>query len=838
MTSGGSDAAILNVPSGTTMRFATLVALAVASTLFIFGSYAESWPVTTFLDNTACQVKAELYLTSTGVVDPDESRWAAYRDCMSGLVLPRLGWLFGGLLALFAVAAGIYRARPAWRIRRSRLERLDLSPALREKLREPLAELVARAGLRQAPEFLLDPASTRAGGVAFGRRRRPVVCLDAGLVALVDRDRATFDAVVLHELAHVRNGDVATTYATLAVWRAFLLVALLPYTVLQLNPLLFSKTPLASPVFFALSSPITQVHLLRLVAMVVLAYLARTAVLRSRERYADALVARWTGTSDPYAALTDSPRRRRVLRWIAIHPSAAARVAAMRDPRSLLRPGFWEVLLSALAVQLAWSNLTGGLSTINWYRAGNESFLVMRVVWGVVIGALVCVVAWRGSAYRRAGGTGRGTFALPGLALGLGVVLGLNLSVRTLSPPALLPVAAILVAAVLVSCWAGYCVGLLGDRVRGPAGLLTACAIVVVCVSCLGWAHESVIGDLAWRDFVGPALALHPPVVDAALVPFVLNSERVLTAAALALLWLVPLASGRGVRFGLLAGLVGAAGWIPVVFAVRAVAGSDPLALSAWELIAVFGVQLVLAVVVARQADWAVALLATWVVGVVGCVGIWLLHLADWQVDSVLAARPLQVLPFAGTVAALLGAAVVRGWRAPSADQAWRPGRLALACLVLVSAPAVVWWPSAPKATELLAPPVPAVVNQDEAVNIWIYGGGWNRFMAVMTANNEVFQAFSAQDVPRIVSACENVLAPVREGVDFPKPPGEQVRTTWTTALASIEPGARECLRIYRDGSGDGDLMVTSFRASLDQLGQTLTLLNEARDRALQVGGG
>ena len=37
-----------------------------------------------------------------------------------------------------------------------------------------------------------------------------------------------FRAVVLHELAHLRNGGVDVTYATIALWRMFLVLALLP----------------------------------------------------------------------------------------------------------------------------------------------------------------------------------------------------------------------------------------------------------------------------------------------------------------------------------------------------------------------------------------------------------------------------------------------------------------------------------------------------------------------------------------------------------------------------------------------------------------------------------
>jgi beta-lactamase regulating signal transducer with metallopeptidase domain len=50
-----------------------------------------------------------------------------------------------------------------------------------------------------------------------------------GLLALRLDDHARFRTVVLHELAHVRNGDVTVAYVTVTVWRAFVPLVLLPY---------------------------------------------------------------------------------------------------------------------------------------------------------------------------------------------------------------------------------------------------------------------------------------------------------------------------------------------------------------------------------------------------------------------------------------------------------------------------------------------------------------------------------------------------------------------------------------------------------------------------------
>lgn len=53
-----------------------------------------------------------------------------------------------------------------------------------------------------------------------------------------DTDPSAFRAVMLHELAHLRNRDVDKTYFTIGIWRAFVVVALIPFLILNLHPVL------------------------------------------------------------------------------------------------------------------------------------------------------------------------------------------------------------------------------------------------------------------------------------------------------------------------------------------------------------------------------------------------------------------------------------------------------------------------------------------------------------------------------------------------------------------------------------------------------------------------
>src|SRR5258705_11090935 len=83
-----------------------------------------------------------------------------------------------------------------------------------------------------------------------------------------------FRAVLLHELAHIRNGDLNKTYFAVATWYAFMAVALAPF-------------------LLAMSRDFLSAQIWRALALVLLVYLSRTAVLRVRETYAAVCAADW-----------------------------------------------------------------------------------------------------------------------------------------------------------------------------------------------------------------------------------------------------------------------------------------------------------------------------------------------------------------------------------------------------------------------------------------------------------------------------------------------------------------------------------------------------------------
>ena len=90
--------------------------------------------------------------------------------------------------------------------------------------------------------------------------------------------------MLLHEFAHIRSGDVTAARGTIAVWRGFLLVALLPYLVIAA---ILSAHGSVAGLEGASTSTIDQRDLLIALVLACLGYLARSDVLRHREIYAD-----------------------------------------------------------------------------------------------------------------------------------------------------------------------------------------------------------------------------------------------------------------------------------------------------------------------------------------------------------------------------------------------------------------------------------------------------------------------------------------------------------------------------------------------------------------------
>jgi Zn-dependent protease with chaperone function len=410
--------------AGTTVRFALLVLLLVASSLNLIPGLSEQLLVSQhdLGMQAACMLAAGIdpSLNYQTMVANGMKNDAAYRACDAPYD-PNLTWVNLTVVAvLLVVAIGVYWFQPAWRGRRSRvvaMEAVDGTGGIRGQLNE----LVDAAGLTdRVTRFVVDPAKATAGAVVFGRGRVATVCLYGGLIAVREADERRFRAVVLHELAHIRNRDVGVTNATVAVWRVFLALVLLPAAALdaydEYQGIGWSLSGASLPGLHVFNAH----HDAVLPLIVVAVYLTRASVLRSREIYADVRAVRWRASSAPWDAAPGQIRlgRRRRLRagfaqaW-RTHPSPVLRRQSLTDPRALFALDATTMIITGLTADIIFDE------GIPYLGVPDEVLLVAGLV--IAIGG---IAQWRAVVHAIL--TGRPVPAgwRTGLWLGLGFAIG------------------------------------------------------------------------------------------------------------------------------------------------------------------------------------------------------------------------------------------------------------------------------------------------------------------------------------------------------------------------------------------------------------------------------
>ncbi|GHJ34788.1 M48 family metallopeptidase [Streptomyces sp. TS71-3] len=340
----------------------------------------------------------------------------------------------GPITQSFLTTTGLLATATAlhyWFRSTSRARRRGVRPVTAEALPDlhtELGALAERAVPRVRVRFLIDLLDPAANGVAFGRAGRRYVLLGRGVLPLLDRDREAFEALVLHELAHLRNHDVDLTMITLGFLRVWSVLAFAPVALGRLIAVVIGLYPRVYGESFA-----------QMLGLALLLVVARAQVLRTREYGADARVVEWQGRSAPLgrllAAVDDTgrtrrtpaargraagPLRRLALRLSITHPSGADRRAALADPRPLVTPAFGFALVLGACLVLVWQPSSSPVAhwaygTI-WGIWRPEPFTVLLVI---VLGLAVL----RATLYR-------GTSRLPALrwGLGLGAVVGYLLS--------------------------------------------------------------------------------------------------------------------------------------------------------------------------------------------------------------------------------------------------------------------------------------------------------------------------------------------------------------------------------------------------------------------------
>ncbi|MET8757922.1 M48 family metalloprotease [Lentzea sp. NPDC004782] len=541
------------IGAGTTVRFVLLmVLLFVASGAMmrdVVGGVSGSDGVGCVLaggadpDSGAVQVELVLLQQSS-----------AMNECMARYQPPPPWWVvLGWPVVVLLGALLLFRAIPAWRTRSRWVKPLDDDHAAHRLV----AEAAETAGLAAPPRLVVDP--TR-GVAVYGSNRRPTLRLSAELLTRATTDPERFRGVVLHELAHVRNGDVTLHYVTAALWRMFLGAVLVPYAV-------WAVASLVQPTWWSSEQPVEVRRILLVVLLVVLVYLARADVLRSREVCADLAAARWGAPDRVWEAEAPVPARR----WLAsftelwrTHPRLDLRRAALAGTGELFGLRALPMFLTGVAATLVNRQV---LAYLQNYLAesgllGWASQSLVLVSSGLVVG-VVGIALWRAVAHAVLTSRPAPSGARIGWWLGCGLAVGElfldRVAVTEWLPPHPELLVLVALAGVAVSWWIGQCAHLWAAVRRATRWAMIA-ALVAAWLALASWfawwqssgAVHALLGLLMDTGQVREVLlrGLGEPSAGQALIVSALAAvfpvlgglyDPVLGLVAVSALWIVPL---------------------------------------------------------------------------------------------------------------------------------------------------------------------------------------------------------------------------------------------------------------------------------------------------------
>ncbi len=248
------------------------------------------------------------------------------------------------LLSVFALALLIYRTHPA-RVRRRRALK-PLSPDQDGALHRETRHLAQTVGLWPPPVVELGKGLRSQNAQAFGLRNRYAIRLDDGLRLLLRKSPSAFQAIFLHELAHIANQDVGRTYFAQALWIAAVVLTIVPLSIALgvtfiqgiVSRLLAGSMDWQR--FFFTNLPTFSIVAVQVGLTLAIVAAIRAGLLRVREVYADWRAALW-GAEAPLAGILRQSTREekseeRIRLW-RLHPTARERLAALRTPSILFR---------------------------------------------------------------------------------------------------------------------------------------------------------------------------------------------------------------------------------------------------------------------------------------------------------------------------------------------------------------------------------------------------------------------------------------------------------------------------------------------------------------------
>ncbi len=344
------------LPAETSARFTLLIATALTLV----------WTVGTFFINTVIAKMFSLpsedevewvwgivtALQGGGSKNPDQvaieaslaQLWAVLAENLLLLTL-----LLSFSVLLFFITIMIYLSHPV-RIRRYKKLRVKL-PAQDPDLFEEVNRLASLAGISPSPTLEIQEKSLSIEGQAFGFRKQYSLGLGGRIPLQLRKAPDLFRATILHELAHVVNQDVWRYYFSEAIWYAVIFLALVPWLIYiyfnliraVVQGLLTAGLAGVNWIFLLTDVLPTDLFLtLQLGLTLLIIWLIRNSLLRTREFYADWRTALW-GVEQPLStrlqtsASGEKSRGRYWARLKRLHPTAQERLDTLQDPSNLFR---------------------------------------------------------------------------------------------------------------------------------------------------------------------------------------------------------------------------------------------------------------------------------------------------------------------------------------------------------------------------------------------------------------------------------------------------------------------------------------------------------------------
>jgi hypothetical protein len=334
------------LPSETTIRFVLLIAAILTASLLISNILGPRFFVPD-LKSVASECKKNAILKidqKRTYTDSEEQKILedfkiATAKCMVPYYQALILWKISGVLLVLGLAALLYWFFPIWRLWFEKLVPLDAEDP--PEIFTYVQDLCLEIGFVRAPRFVWSKLNPGRNARAFGRLGRYYVTLPNGLITTFYHDKQTFRSILLHELAHLRNGDVSKGYFTLALGWAFQIELLLFI-------LLDGKAMIQYPTLFA-------TILISSLLLSVFVTLRCNAVIRVRELYADVRASVWDTLPSSLAKILETPNSPKGIwqRLRQVHPDTDERQKVLNETHRLLYIDKWEFLAVGIIIGLA-----------------------------------------------------------------------------------------------------------------------------------------------------------------------------------------------------------------------------------------------------------------------------------------------------------------------------------------------------------------------------------------------------------------------------------------------------------------------------------------------------